>query len=304
MGSAWVDQPRRRGMGDPPPGSAPGRRGPSASAGSRAPAGVRRDHAATARPTVAGRRAPRRPLVGLVRRSSPSPAATTARARSPVRWPTRRSCTASSPACATSVPPSSPLRTIDERRTERACSASGQQAQLATAAHGGAAVVDAELRVDALGVRAQGVERHEEVLGDLGTVESVASRRRTSSSRALSASTMSTRRTRCVRLRRRWPLRHCATGRRRAATTRRARGRPLGERLEQRGEQRAVPREGAHLAFRFGQPTARSRSASAASSSPRPARPAPGGRARRSPSPTCRRRSRPRGVAAAGGRRR
>ncbi len=50
-------------------------------------------------------------------------------------------------------------------------SATGQQPQLAPSAHGGATVVDAELGVDVLGVGAQGVERHEQVPGDLGTVE-------------------------------------------------------------------------------------------------------------------------------------
>ena len=50
-------------------------------------------------------------------------------------------------------------------------SSSGQQTQLAAAAHGGAAVVDVELGVDALGVRAQCVERHEQMSGDLGAIE-------------------------------------------------------------------------------------------------------------------------------------
>ncbi len=61
------------------------------------------------------------------------------------------------------------LRTIDGDEGRR--SASGQQTELAAAAHGRAPTVHAELGVDVLGVRAQGVERHEQALGDLGAVE-------------------------------------------------------------------------------------------------------------------------------------
>ena len=50
-------------------------------------------------------------------------------------------------------------------------SAGGQQSELASAPDGGPAVVDAELRVDALGVRAQRVDRDEQVRCDLGAVE-------------------------------------------------------------------------------------------------------------------------------------
>ena len=50
-------------------------------------------------------------------------------------------------------------------------SATGQQAQLVAPADRGATVIDAELRVDALRVGTQGVDRHEQVPGDLGTVE-------------------------------------------------------------------------------------------------------------------------------------
>lgn len=61
------------------------------------------------------------------------------------------------------------LRTIDSDEEMR--SASGQQTELAAAAHGRAPTVDAELGVDVLGVRAHGVERHEQAPGDLGAVE-------------------------------------------------------------------------------------------------------------------------------------
>ena len=50
-------------------------------------------------------------------------------------------------------------------------SATGQQPQLVTPADCGATVVDAELRVDALRVGTQGVDRHEQVSGDLGAAE-------------------------------------------------------------------------------------------------------------------------------------
>lgn len=61
------------------------------------------------------------------------------------------------------------MRTIDSDEEMR--SASGQQTELAAAAHGRAPTVHAELGVDALGVCPQGVERHEEALGDLRAVE-------------------------------------------------------------------------------------------------------------------------------------
>lgn len=61
------------------------------------------------------------------------------------------------------------LRTIDSDEVMR--STSGQQAELAAAAHGRAPTVHAELGVDVLGVCAQGVERHEQALGDLGAGE-------------------------------------------------------------------------------------------------------------------------------------
>jgi hypothetical protein len=61
------------------------------------------------------------------------------------------------------------LRSIDSDDEVR--SASGQQAQLAPAPHGRTPTVHAELGVDVLGVSAQGVERHEQALGDLGAVE-------------------------------------------------------------------------------------------------------------------------------------
>jgi hypothetical protein len=50
-------------------------------------------------------------------------------------------------------------------------SATCQQAQVAAPADGGTATADVQLRVDALGVGAQGVERDEQVAGDLGSVE-------------------------------------------------------------------------------------------------------------------------------------
>ena len=61
------------------------------------------------------------------------------------------------------------LRTIDSDEVTR--SASGQQAELPASAHGRAPTVHAELGVDALGMSAQGVERHEQACGDLRAVE-------------------------------------------------------------------------------------------------------------------------------------
>ena len=61
------------------------------------------------------------------------------------------------------------LRTLDAQETcgSRPC----QQSQLDPATDSSAAAVHAELGVDVLGVRAQRVERHEEPLRDVGTVE-------------------------------------------------------------------------------------------------------------------------------------
>ena len=50
-------------------------------------------------------------------------------------------------------------------------SVTGHETQLVAPADGGAAVVDAELRVDALRVGAERVEGHEQAPGDLRTVE-------------------------------------------------------------------------------------------------------------------------------------
>ena len=60
------------------------------------------------------------------------------------------------------------LRVIDG---DPSSSGAGEQAQLATSAHGSASIVDVELGVDALGVGAQGVQRNEQALGDLRAVE-------------------------------------------------------------------------------------------------------------------------------------
>lgn len=62
------------------------------------------------------------------------------------------------------------VRAIEDTGSIRG-SATGQQPELVAPADGGATVVDAELRVDALRVGTQGVDRHEQVLRDLGAAE-------------------------------------------------------------------------------------------------------------------------------------
>src|SRR5215217_2381473 len=58
-----------------------------------------------------------------------------------------------------------------------------EQTEIGSAADGGRPSVHVELGEDALGVGAQGVDRHEQLACDLGAAQGVASSRRTSSSR-------------------------------------------------------------------------------------------------------------------------
>ena len=107
MGSAWfinlavAEWVIRRGAAAPPPRRPRARREPG-----RCPRGRRRDTRATTGPTGSASPGTSTTAGPAGSTGSPSRRTTTARARSPARWPTRLSCTGSSPGCATSASPS------------------------------------------------------------------------------------------------------------------------------------------------------------------------------------------------------